>query len=240
MTRTRPSFRLSRVCTALIASAMILPAIAPAEEAADSDEAGSNYVEYMVGISHSPDSDLDGANSSSIQFSGKTEQKPIGYFVGGAAGRYVAEDVRVELQIGFRNSEINQMSVQGEPSGSKNATLSMLSVMANAYYDFDLRDRDVPVVPWVGLGIGWGMPRIDGRNQSGPNQLKIDDTASTMVYNFMGGVTWPFSKQAELVGGYRYLASIRFDLIGTQSGLQQRFKYKYQAHEAYTGIRFRF
>lgn len=229
----------------VVALALILPLVLPvadarADDEPDHDETGSFYMEYMVGVSHSPEGTIRGDNSASIGLFGSTEQAPVGYFVGGGLGGYVMDNVRVEVQIGFRETEIDNMQVQGEPDAAKNSTLSLFSVMYNAYYDFDLRDRDVPIVPWLGLGIGWGMPRIDGENQAGPNQLSIDDTASTMVYNFMGGATWPFSDQAELVLGYRYLASIEFDVRGTQSGLSQRFEYEYGAHEAYTGMRFRF
>ena len=111
------------------------------------------------------------------------------------------------------------------------------------YYDFDLKelaDSDVPVTPWLGLGIGWGMPRIDAENNPGLTQLSIDDTDSTMVYNFMGGVNVPIGDTAELVLGYRYLASIEFDVRGSVGGATQRFEYEYGAHEAFTGVRFDF
>jgi opacity protein-like surface antigen len=231
---------LRAAAIALLATALAIPTIAMAEDEPDLDETGSFYLDYMAGVSHSPKGTIRGANSASIGLFGKSKQKPAGYFIGTALGGYVADNIRLEVQIGFRNSEINRIKVQGEPSGAKNSTLSMLSVMTNAYYDFDLRDRDIPVVPWVGLGLGWGMPRFDAQNQAGPMQLDIDDTDSTMVYNFMGGLTWPFTDQAELVLGYRYLASIEFRVRGTQSGLSQRFEYEYSAHEGYSGIRFRF
>jgi len=225
---------------ALVVGALAIPTVAQAQDEPDLDETGSFYLEYMAGVSHSPKGTIRGANDASIGLFGNSKQKPVGYFIGTAVGGYVADNIRLEVQIGYRNSEINRIKVQGEPSGAKNSTISMLSVMYNAYYDVDLRDQDIPVVPWVGLGLGWGMPRIDAENQAGPMQLDIDDTDSTMVYNFMGGLTWPFTDQAEFVLGYRYLASIPFQVTGTQSGLRQRFEYEYGAHEGYSGIRFRF
>jgi len=253
VTRIRPLSRFAGLRTAalaLLATALAIPTIAMAEDEPDLDETGSFYLEYMAGVSHSPKSTIRGANSASADLFGNSKQKPVGYFIGTALGGYVADNIRLEVQIGYRNSEINRIKVQGatppgeEPviaaSGAKNSTLSMLSVITNAYYDIDLRDQGIPVVRWGGVGLGWGMPGIDAQNQAGPMQLDVDDTDSTMVYNFMGGLTWPFTDQAELVVGYRYLASIEFDVSGTQSGLRQRLEYQFAAHEGYSGIRFRF
>ena len=242
VTRLRPSTKTTRPIAFL---AMALVALAAStgsaeDDAPNYDETGSFYIDYQVGISHSPEGTLRGNNSSSIGLFGSTEQAPVGYYVGGSFGGYVADNVRLELQVSYRNSEIDNMSVQGEPDSAKNGTISLFSVMYNAYYDFDLRDRDIPVIPWLGLGIGWGMPRIDAQNQAGPMQLDIDDTDSTMIYNFMGGATYPLSDQAEVILGYRYIASIEFELRGTESGNLRSFEYEYGAHEGYTGIRFKF
>lgn len=245
MIRPRPT-KKNVACLAL---ALLIPtaiALVPATGFADDHEgedegpAGSFYLDYLVGVSHHPDGTIRGANSASVGLFGKARPAPVGYFVGGSLGGYVTDAIRAEVQVGFRLSEIDEIRVRGENPNAKNSTMSLFTVMYNAYYDFDLSEYDVPVTPWLGLGIGWGMPRLDAQNTPGPLQLQIDDTASTMVYNFMGGVNVPLSDIADLTLGYRYLASIEYDITGTTGGVRQRFEYEYGAHEAFTGVRFRF
>lgn len=244
MTRPRPSKKnLLRPALALLgvlALGLTASTATADEEASDADRTGSLYVEYLAGVSHHPDGTLRGANSSSVGLFGKARPAPVGYFVGAGLGGYVTDEIRLEVQVGYRLSEVDRIRVQGENSNAKNSEMSLLSVMYNAYYDFDLSDYDVPVTPWLGLGIGWGMPRIDAENVDPTTPLQIDDTDSTMVYNFMGGLNYPLSEYAEIVLGYRYIASLEFDVIGSESGNQQRFEYEYGAHEAFTGLRFNF
>jgi len=244
VTRPRPSkMKLLRPALALLAAmALGLPASTALaeEEKSDEDQTGSLYVDYLVGVSHHPDGTLRGANRSSIGLFGKARPAPVGVFAGVGVGGYVTDAVRVEVQVGYRVSEVDRIRVQGESAFAKNSEMSLLSVTYNAYYDFDLSDHDIPVTPWLGLGIGWGMPRIDAENVDPTNPLQIDDTASTMVYNFMGGLNYPLSEYAEIVLGYRYIASLEFDVIGSESGNQQRFEYEYGAHEGFTGLRFNF
>ena len=253
MTRIRPLSRFAGLRTAalaLLATALAIPTIAMAEDEPDLDETGSFYLEYMAGVSHSPKSTIRGANSASADLFGNSKQKPVGYFIGTALGGYVADNIRLEVQIGYRNSEINRIKVQGatppgeEPviaaSGAKNSTLSMLSVITNAYYDIDLRDQGIPVVPWVGVGLGWGMPRLDASNAPDPNQTEMDDTASVFVYNAMVGASIPVSEITEISLGYRYVRTEDFEIGGTSAGVLRRFDFEYDAHEAYLGARFSF
>ena len=244
VTRTRPSMKISllALATVFVTGLVAAPALAEDEEASRG-EAGSLYIEYLAGLSHHPNGTIRGINSSSVGLFGRAEPKVVGYFIGGSLGGYVIDNVRAEIQVGYRNSGVDQIQVQGESASAGGSQMSLLSVTYNAYYDFDLKelaDSDVPVTPWLGLGIGWGMPRIDAENNPGLTQLSIDDTDSTMVYNFMGGVNVPIGDTAELVLGYRYLASIEFDVRGSVGGATQRFEYEYGAHEAFTGVRFDF
>jgi len=244
--RTRPSISsspplaLRRLLGALLCIGVVAaPLSALAAEETEEDGDTLMYMEYMAGVSHVPNQTIRGTNASSIQFFGSTRPEDAGYFFGGAFGFRVGGNIRTELQVGYRNSEVEDMSVQGEPSFADDSTVSLFSVMANGYYDFELPDLE-PVTPWVGFGIGWGMPRLDGRNASGPNQLSVDDTDGVFVYNAMAGITLEVSDTTDLTLGYRYIATTDFDVRGTQSGLLQRFEYEFDAHEAYVGIRFNF
>ena len=195
-------------------------------------------MEYMVGVSHAPDQTLRSTDAAPILM-GSTESDPVGYFVGGAIGRRFADAFRGEFQIGYRSTEIERMAVRGEPNDSKDSTLSLFTAMVNGYFDLDLGE-DVPVTPWVRLGLGWGMPRLDAQNTPGANQMDVDDTDSVFVYNAMAGVSIPISEITEISLGYRYVRTEDFEIGGTSAGALRRFDFEYDAHEAYLGARFSF
>ena len=150
MTRTRPSKKnLLRSALALLGVLALGLAASTAtadEEASDADRTGSLYVEYLAGVSHHPDGTLRGANNSSVGLFGKARPAPVGYFVGAGLGGYVTDEIRLEVQVGYRLSEVDRIRVQGENSNAKNSEMSLLSVMYNAYYDFDLSDVETPLL----------------------------------------------------------------------------------------------
>ena len=220
------------------------PAFADDAQAAkeQAEEIGSMYIEYMVGVSHSPNQTLRSTDAIPT-LDGSTDANAVGYFAGVALGHRLLDQFRAELQVGFRSSNIEKVAVRGEDGSAGSSKISLFSVMANGYYDFDLEELlsiDTPLTPWVGAGIGWGMPRIDVENGPGANQLTVDDTDSVFVYNVMAGVTYRISKTAEWTTGYRYIATEDFDVRGTSAATDRRFDLEYDAHEGYTGIRFMF
>lgn len=255
MTLPRPLSSVSFSLTTALSSLALLTAGAlalPATATAQDDEADyvssedvierNYYVDYLVGVAHTPDDDIE-TSGLPVDLSGDYEGAPVGYFVGGAFGVHVFPNIRGEIQIGYRRSELDALQLQNEPDGAGNSTLSLFSVVYNAYYDVDLAAmgiEDSPVQPWVGAGIGWGMPRIDAQNVPGANQVNVDDTDSTMVYNVMAGGTWPITPQAAVVFGYRYIRTLEVDAAGTVGGVPTVFDYTYSAHEGFTGLRFSF
>ena len=256
MTLTRSSkpshLGLASILAFLFSLLCLVPglAFAQAEPAAEKGEEKEDknrvipYVEYMAGFSHSPNQTLQGAGATGAGLWGRTEQDDPGYFFGGAAGARFLEHFRTELQIGFRSSEVENMAIQGENSNAK-GDLSLFSVMANGYIDWDL---DVGVIPFIGVGIGWGMPRLDAQNQPGTTQLNLDDTDSVFVWNAMVGGTIPLSEIADFSLGYRYIQtediSYSSRIVDTEADpvvqAGQRLDYEYDAHEFYVSLRFSF
>ena len=251
MTQLQPNkiSTLAKTMMALSATASLFllasPGLAADEEAAKNKsekEVGSMYLEYMVGLSHSPNQTLR-SNDAVPSLDGSTDNNAAGYFVGVALGHRFMHQFRAELQVGYRASTIEKLSVRGEDGSAGSSRLSLFSAMINGYYDLDLEELlslDVPLTPWVGVGIGWGMPRLDVQNSGGANQLSVDDTDSVFVYNAMTGVTYRISETTEWTVGYRYIATEDFDISGTSAGATRNFDFEFDAHEAYTGIRFMF
>jgi opacity protein-like surface antigen len=240
---TRPDSRnasRSRIALPLLttlALALATPALAADEN--EDDARGDWYVEYMVGVSHVPKQTLRSTDAVPV-LSGSTKSDSAGYFVGGAIGRRFGEYFRTELQIGYRSTDIEEMAVRGEPNDADSGRLSLFTAMANGYFDFDLADQGLPLTPWVGLGLGWGMPRLDAQNSPGANQMDVDDTDSVFVYSFMTGLSIRISEITDATLGYRYIRTEDFEIGGTSAGAARRFDYEYDAHEASVGIRFYF
>jgi opacity protein-like surface antigen len=127
------------------------------------------------------------------------------------------------------------MSVQGEAS-SASGSLSLFTAMLNAYVDYDLR---LPIVPYVGFGVGYGRLEIDADNQG--SFLKITDAASVFAWNAMVGGTMAFTTTTDFTMGYRYLMTTDPKIDGRllASG-SQRFESEYDVHEVVLGMRVNF
>lgn len=233
----RPALSALRAVPVLLALGLAASPVAFAQAGDDASEDAPWYLEYMVGVSHAPNQTLRSTDAAPTLM-GSTESEVVGYFVGGAVGRRITDLFRAELQIGFRSTEVENANVGVQPEQAKNSTLALFTAMINGYVDFEL--DDLPVTPWIGGGLGWGMPRLDAESTADPNQLKIDDTDSVFVYNAMAGVAIEISPIAEVTVGYRYLRTTDFELGGRNGAVARRFDYEYDAHEGYTGIRFHF
>lgn len=234
------SFQPTALVLSLALLLVLMASPALTEESGEGSTTDKNavrpYIEYMVGVSIVPNQTISGAGSAGAGLQGRSESDPPGYFFAGAVGARFLEHFRTELQIGYRSTEIDHIAVSTESSDSK-GDLSLFSIIANGYVDWDL---GVGVIPFVGVGIGWGMPRLDVQNQAGATQLSIDDTDSVFVWNAMVGGTYPISEIADLSLGYRYIATEDFSLRSTRGTTAQKVDFEYDAHEIYLGLRFNF
>lgn len=229
------------VAAALAVATALLPTVA---SAAEGDKPRNGYIEYSAGVSHVPNQTLHGNSASNANLYGRTEQKEAGYFVGVGLGAYlddyVLEGLRAELQTGYRNSEVQNSALGGESDVlNRDGAVSLLSIMVNAYYDVDLEALagiESPVTPWVGVGIGWGLPRIDVEN----SQLRLDDTDSVYVYNVMSGLSMELTPTTSFSLGYRYIATGQIKVGGRYASAENFFSYEFDAHEAFLGLRFSF
>lgn len=196
------------------------------------------YLEYSAGLAIMPNQNLVGDDATGAGLSGSVDSKE-GYSVGLAVGTDVVEQfgavLRGEIALGFRNNEVDSMSVQGEP-GSATGDLSLFTAMLNAYVDYDLR---LPVVPFVGLGVGYGRVELDADNVG--SFLKVTDAASVFAWNAMVGGTLAFTTTTDFTMSYRYLATtdpkLEGRLLATGS---QRFESEYDVHEIVLGMRVNF
>lgn len=196
------------------------------------------YVEYNVGLTLMRNQNLTRANPPGL--SGRIEPEP-GFNVGGAVGTRFLEHFRSEINVGYRQNEIEAIRLaRGDESDGK-GTISMIHVLANAYADYDF---EVGVIPYFGLGVGYGGIEIDAHNKSDSLQIDSDDDA--FIWNVMAGISVPFSDLTTFSLGYRYLASedlnfrARIDTPPPGAPDGRQVDSEYDAHELVFGIRYSF
>ena len=226
---------------------LALPAIAQESGPNNSDDGKSIYISYSGGLTYLPNQRLVGANPSPEFLEGRSESN-IGFNVGGAVGMRLHEMIRAEIELGYHRNEVDQMPIKGQRPSAQGYT-GLLTVMANAYVDYDL---DIGVVPYVGVGIGWGRLELDMKNQSvftGPLQTSIEGRDHVFTWSLMIGGTYPLSELVDVSLGYKYIATTDADVNSTVrvlgfvdpndpnnnvpgSAVSRRFETEYDAHEA--------
>ncbi len=197
------------------------------------------YIEYNAGLTLMRNQNLTRANPPGL--SGRVESEP-GFNFGGAVGTKFLEHFRAELNIGYRQNEVEKIAIQAGDNDGK-GKISMLHVLTNAYAEYDF---DLGVVPYFGLGVGYGLVEIDAHNNSDALQMDSDDNA--FLWNAMVGVSIPYPNAQNperpttvFSFGYRYLQTEDLNFRGDIAGIGGRqIDSEYDAHELVFGLRFFF
>ena len=197
------------------------------------------YIEYNAGLTIMRNQNLTRANPPGLSGSIRSS---AGFNVGGAIGTRFLEHFRTEINVGYRQNQVQRFAIQ---PGSKDGkgTLSMIHVLANAYAEYDF---GLGVIPYFGLGAGYGLVQIDAHNKSKTLQIDSDDNA--FLWNAMVGVNVPFSDVTTFSLGYRYLMTedlnfrARLNTIPppTNGPVARQVDSEYDAHELVFGIRYSF
>lgn len=190
------------------------------------------YVEYDVGVTFMRNQNLTRANPIGLNGSVQSE---TGFNVGGAVGTRFLEHFRGEVNVGYRENQVESIAIQAGNNDGK-GTLSMIHLLFNAYAEYDF---DLGAIPYFGLGIGYGQVRLDAHNKTDSFQLDSKDDA--FLWNLMAGVSVPFSEVTAFSLGYRYLATEDLNFRGDIEGIGGRqVDSEYDAHELVLGIRYSF
>ena len=234
--------RLFRALSVFAACTIVLPSTANAE--------GENlYVEFIGGVTFVEEEDLDGSILTFPAGVPTTEglsgdiRTDMGFNAGAAIGMRLFEHFRAEVQLSYRQNNVNSLSSMGETS-TASGRISLFAAMVNAYYDLHL---GIGLVPYAGVGIGYGITELDAKNQA--TQTKFNDEDSVFVWNVMAGASYPVTDVIDISLGYRYIATEdvkhngRVDfptVMPTPKTTDARFDSEYDAHEVTVGIRFNF
>lgn len=195
------------------------------------------YVEYSLGLSIVRNQNLSGGDPPNPDFWGSV-RSTTGINLGGAVGVRVFGQFRTELALGYQTNEVENLAVRAGESRA-DGSLSLFTALVNGYYDYDLADHGIPLIPFVGVGIGFGQARLDAESRG--NVLQIDDDNAVFTWNVMAGVTYPFNKTTHFSLGYRYLATEDIRYKGRVAGSGIRWvDSEYDSHDLRLGMRFNF
>ena len=187
------------------------------------------YVDFSAGVSSVPDQDLAGGG-----LVGEVSLEP-GFVVGGAFGRRLGRILRIEANLSYRRSDVDELTSTGVVLAGS-GDVGVFAAMANVYADFL---PSAPIRPYLGVGLGVGV--IDVNSDDAANVLIVDDSSVEFAWNLMAGAVVPVSDAISLFGGYRYLATTdpEFDatLVGVGSGTVEG---EFDAHEGVAGLRLSF
>lgn len=164
-------------------------------------------------------------------------------FNGELAVGYKFPDFRTDLSVGYSNfgsqtqtlvftnvnSDTRELSTPGKGS------VELFTVMANAYYDFKIKQRDGSLSRWspyVGAGIGWGNLSVPGCAITNCATF-TGGSANTFVYQGKVGVSYRATDSGFvfLEGGYlgttaTSVSNVSYDPFGAwrlNLGWRQRF-----------------
>ncbi len=177
--------------------------------------AGGPYLTASGGVSIFHDSDL-----SEPGLSGTAEYK-TGYGFNVGAG-YNFDPVRVEFEFGYKNADVDKLTLFGISASVSDTNLTTMSFMANAYYDFK---NSSPFTPYIGAGIGAIYGEISGGGASG------DDTV--FGYQAIVGGAYNVNKNLAIDLSYRFQGTASdFSLSGTDTS--------YMSSNIVAGLRYQF
>jgi opacity protein-like surface antigen len=170
----------------------------------------SNYVSGALGWTFTPDNSFSDPDLAAVgaPTSGEFELDDAMNFAV-AIGARVAPSVRAEVEVSYRNPDIETVSLDGigdlEAFAAANGLpvdiigkIQTFALMVNGYYDFM---PDQMISPYISLGAG--LARHDGEI----SVLGVTEEGDDMVFAYQAGagVSIDIADCTELFGGYRYL-----------------------------------
>lgn len=195
-------------------------------------------------------------SSQSVDTSFKT-----GFVLGGNAGIEWGNGLRTELELAFRQNnsksharvrttyKIGYSTTSGEGGAPyrvtstlssrdsvvpSNIRLRAWSLLANAWYDFDL---GLPITPYVGGGLGMAMVKISG-DLDGARLYEKNDTV--FAWQVGAGASLPISDTMKLFADYRYFSASDAHLKLEPGYHGGNIDADFNSHTVMLGVRFNF
>ena len=220
---SKEDYTVARTLRRMASLALFLAALLPQGAAAQSS--GGPYVEARGGAVFVKDADYNPFGPN-----GELTYDP-GFALDLAFGYAFEVGLRLELQLGYRKSDLDELKIDGVGVTDAGGDLRTLNSMVNLYYDFDLaRLSGNPggasrLVPYLGAGIGVAGHSTD---------INWSSSSSDTVFAYQGiaGFAYSLAPDWRLTLSYIYLRTEDPDFA--------HFETEYRSHNAMLGVRYSF
>ncbi len=207
------------------AALLVLALVALPSQGAAAQSSSGPYTEARIGAVFVKDADYNPLGPN-----GELSYDP-GFALDLAFGYAFEVGLRLELQVGYRKSDLDELKIDGVGSVDTGGDLRTYSSMANLYYDFDFaRLSGEPrgasrLVPYLGAGIGVALHRTD---------INWSTSSSDTVFAYQGiaGIAYSLATDWRLTLSYIYLRTEDPDFA--------HFETEYRSHNAMLGVRYSF
>ena len=153
------------------------------------------YVSGAVGTGKPVDADYTGTGVNA------TVESDFGYAFAAAFGYAYTSNLRSEIELAYRSSDIS--SITSSPAA--NGDISALSGMLNGYYDFR---NSTPFTPYIGAGIGVARINIDANTVAVLGGTGVNDSDVVFAYQGVVGLSYAIDDQLSVFGDYHYFATV--------------------------------
>jgi outer membrane protein W len=163
-----------------------------------------------------------------------TTRRGVAY--GGAFGRHLGPNWRVEAAIAYRNNPVRRVGSPGFDADPNDADWASLFVTVNAIYDFDgFQLGTAKVRPYVGLGVGRAQ-EVDTDLRVGGAEREYSGSGSAR--QLMLGLRWDYGSPwvADVGVSVADAGTVSFKA----SGSSQSFNARYRATTAMVRVGYRF
>lgn len=213
-------FKIKKTRFQAICAAALLLGCASFSGVVMADENSRFYLAGYMGLNIGTENDFsDKANNVSGEV-----KKDHGMSFAGALGLRLSKHFRVETELSYRNSDIDDFSVNGAGNISASGDIDNWLGLVNLYYDFDVPWK---VKPYVTAGLGLGY--YDGEVNAG-NGTRFNDSAYGLTWAAGAGLQYRTSDKLSWTAGYRYLDSSELDFGSVNMD--------YSAHELRVGLKY--
>jgi len=172
------------------------------------------YVTVDAGLSSTADPGFAGGRLSTRQ----------GMAYGGAIGRQMGQDFRLEAAVMYRNNPVRQVSSPGFDARPGDADWASVFLTVNAFYDFSgFKLGTANVRPYVGLGIGRAQ-EVDTDLTSGGTAREYSGSGSAR--QVMAGLRWNYGSPwtADLGVSRADAGTIRLAPTGGGAAVDARYR----------------
>ncbi|KUL31407.1 outer membrane protein [Chlorobium limicola] len=193
-------------------------------------QAADHYVSGMAGISWMQDSEIGLFNIEDVFDTEVNLGYGSGLTLAGAIGCDYGS-TRLEAEIGYQSADIKDISISDItvpdsppytiPGGSVDldGDASVLSLMANGFYDIDL-GGGVEFYAMAGVGVAQvdmeinDVAGVKAYLPDAVDPVAIKVTETTLAYQVGAGLAIPVSDGVMIDARYRYFATTDFDVVG--------------------------